>query len=61
MLRKKTAKYLGFRVTGSLGGLVKAKQGGYIENVEKYLNLLIDDGLYVDMKTRAIVLKMAGV
>lgn len=57
---KKTAKYLGFRVTGSLGVLVKAKQSGYIENVEKYLNLLIDDGLYVDMKTRAIVLKMAG-
>ncbi len=26
---KKTAKYLGFQVTGSLGVLVKAKQNGY--------------------------------
>lgn len=57
---KKTAKYLGFQVTGTLGVIVKAKQNGYIENVEKYLDLLINDGLYVDVKTKEMVLKMAG-
>ena len=57
---KKTAKYLGYSVTGSLGILVKSKQKGYIENVGTIMDRLVEDGLYVDQKTRQMVLKMAG-
>ncbi len=57
---KKTAKYLGYSVTGSLGILVKSKQKGFIENVGTIMDKLIEDGLYVDQKTRQMVLKMAG-
>ena len=56
---KKTAKYLGHNVTGSLGILVKAKKSGLIGNVGISMDKLIEDGLYVDQKTRQMVLKMA--
>lgn len=56
---KKTAKYLGLNVTGSLGILVKAKKMGYIEKVSTLMDKLIEDGLYIDQKTRQMVLALA--
>ena len=56
---KKNSKYLGHNVTGSLGILVKAKKSGLIGNVGISMDKLIEDGLYVDQKTRQMVLKMA--
>lgn len=57
---KKTAKYLGFNVTGTLGVLVKAKQEGMIEEVGSIMNKMIEDGFFIDEKTRGIILRMAG-
>ena len=57
---KKTAKYLGYNVTGTLGVLLKAKAEAYVEKVEPLMNLLIDDGLYIDQKTKELALKKAG-
>ena len=57
---KKTAKYLGLSVTGTLGVLLKAKQEGIIKEVKPLMNMLIDNGFYTDETTRNYVLKFAG-
>lgn len=57
---KKTAKYLGYNVTGTLGVLIKAKAEGYVEKIEPLIKLLIDDGLYIDQKTKELALEKAG-
>lgn len=57
---KKTAKYIGLNVTGTLGVLVKAKQAGLIGEVASLIDKLADDGFFVDEQTRRITLKMAG-
>ena len=57
---KKTAKYLGYNVTGTLGILIRAKAEGYVESVEPLMNLLVDDGLYIDQKIKELALKKAG-
>ena len=57
---KKTAKFLGYNVTGTLGVLIRAKNEGYVEKVEPLINLLIEDGLYIDHSIRELALKKAG-
>lgn len=57
---KKTAKYLGLTVTGSLGVLLKAKQVGLIERVRPLLSEMKKNGFYVDSKLEEMVLKYAG-
>ena len=57
---KKTAKFLGFNVTGTLGVLLKAKEKGYIERVSPIVDDLIRDGLYIDDNVKEYVLKEAG-
>ena len=57
---KKTAKFLGWNVTGTLGILVKAKQDSLIKKVAPLIQSLIDDGFFVDAKTKILVLRNAG-
>ena len=57
---KKTAKFLGLNVTGTLGILLKAKKEGYLEMVEPIMNELILDGLFISDTVKAYVLKEAG-
>ena len=57
---KKTAKFLGLHVTGTLGVLLKAKREGYLEKVEPIMNELIRDGLYISNTVRQYVLNQAG-
>ena len=56
---KKTAKYLGFTVTGTMGVLLKAKHEGYIDWVKPLMERLIADGLYVSPEVQAYVLEAA--
>lgn len=56
---KKTAKYLGFTVTGTMGVLLKAKHEGYIDRVKPLMERLIADGLYVSPEVQAYVLEAA--
>ena len=44
---KKTAKYLGLTVTGSLGVILKAKKQGLIHSVITLMNQLIQNGFYI--------------
>jgi predicted nucleic acid-binding protein len=56
---KKTAKFLGFKVTGTLGVLLKAKQEGYVKNIKQLVEKLQDTGFYVSPKVKQYVLEEA--
>lgn len=56
---KKTAKYLGFSVTGTLGILVKAKRVGIIEAVRPLLSEMRSNGFYVSNAVERMVLEEA--
>ena len=57
---KKTAKFLGLKVTGTLGILLKAKKEGYLAKVEPVMDELLRDGLYISDSVQNYVLKEAG-
>ncbi len=57
---KKTAKFLGMTVTGTLGVLIKAKREGYIEAIKPAMEALIADGLFISEQVRNYVLEEAG-
>ena len=57
---KKTAKYLGLTVTGTLGVLLKAKQMGIIEKIYPLLSEMKRNGFYMGPALEAMVLKSAG-
>ena len=57
---KKTAKFLGLNVTGTLGVLLKAKKKGYLKKVEPVINELICDGLYISDIVKQYVLDLSG-
>ena len=57
---KKTAKFLGLNVTGTMGVLLKAKREGYIEEVKPIINELFRDGLFISDTVKNYVLKEAG-
>ena len=57
---KKTAKYLGLTVTGTLGILLKAKKQGIIETIYPLLFEMKRNGFYVDSWLEHMVLEQAG-
>ena len=57
---KKTAKYLGIPVTGTLGVLIKAKQQGFINEIRPIISELKANGFYVSQQVEELVLKYAG-
>ena len=56
---KKTAKFLGLRVIGTLGIFVLAKKRGYIKEVSPVLDALKRDGFFVSNDLCDLVLKQA--
>ena len=57
---KKTAKFMGFKVTGTLGVLLKGKQAGYIREIKPLLDKLIATGFYVKPEIMQYVLEEAN-
>ena len=57
---KKTAKFLGLSVTGTLGVIIKAKQEGLIDSVKEIIDQLLLDGLFMDDRLINRVLESAG-
>ena len=57
---KKTAKFMGFNVTGTLGILLKAKREGYIEEIKPLLKKLILDGLFISDTLMRLTLTQAN-
>lgn len=57
---KKTAKYLGFSVTGTLGVLLKAKEQGEIASVAPLISEIKNNGFYISKEVEQMVLRQAG-
>ena len=57
---KKTAKFLGLHVTGTLGVLLKAKKMGLVEGITPLIEDLCKNGFYVDETVKAMALKQAS-
>lgn len=57
---KKTAKYLGLTVTGTLGVLIKAKQSGIISSVKNAITQIQSNGFYINENIIKIALKQEG-
>lgn len=58
---KKTAKYLGLTVTGTLGVLLKAKRQGIISEIRPLLSKVRQNGFYVSADVGNMVLEQAEV
>lgn len=57
---KKTAKFLGLKVTGSLGVILKAKKENHISNVMPLVNKMLANGFYIAQEVVDLVKKAAG-
>ena len=57
---KKTAKFLGFTVTGTLGILLKAKSEEIISEVKPILEKMLAENFYIGDEIIKLVLKTAG-
>ena len=57
---KKTAKFLGLNVTGTLGVILKAKKNNIISNVSSIMNQLIQNGFYITQDVYNFVKTEAG-
>ena len=57
---KKTAKFLGFKVTGTLGILMKAKAEKIISEVRPILEKMLAEKFYISDEIKNLVLKTAG-
>ncbi len=56
---KKTAKYLGLTVTGTMGVLLKAKKAGVIEKVAPVIAEMEQGGFYISRELERMVLEQA--
>ena len=57
---KKFAQSFGLKVIGSLGILLKAKKAKIIDEITPLVKILKNSRIFIDDKTYALVLKMAG-
>ena len=57
---RKTARYLGIKVTGTLGVLMKAKSLGYIESVRDSIASMRQAGFYIGTELERLVLHKVG-
>ena len=57
---RKTAKFLGLTVTGTMGVLLKAKQEGLIQEIKPLLDEIIANGFYISDKMIRMILDNAG-
>lgn len=60
LLARKYAKYLGLKITGTMGILIKAKEKGYINQIKPLLDQLIYNNIYIDNNLYVKVLDIAN-
>ncbi len=58
-IAKKYANYLDFKVTGTLGVLLKAKEVGLVKKVKPYVDALIENGIYIGKQVYSDILKLS--
>lgn len=60
MLARRSAQAAGLQVWGTLKVLLEAKSHGIIEKVEPYVSKLGDSGMWISVKIKERILKLAG-
>jgi predicted nucleic acid-binding protein len=60
LLARKYAKMFDLNVTGTLGVLIAAKKGNYIDSAKLLLDELVSVGMYVSEELYSTVLSLAG-
>jgi predicted nucleic acid-binding protein len=58
-LARSYAKFLGLKVTGTLGVLMRGKKHGLIENVTPLMDALIQNGIYIGKKLYTDIQRIA--
>lgn len=58
-MAREYAKYMDFKITGSLGVLLKSKENGEIDRIKPVVDDLISNGIYIGNKLYNDVLKLA--
>lgn len=56
---KTTAKFLGLKVTGTLGVLLKAKKNRIIKKIKPYIKKMKEKGFYISDKIEKLVLSLS--
>lgn len=59
-MAREYARYLDFKVTGSLGVLLRAKEKGIIQKVKPSMEDFIENGIYIGDKLYHDILEIAG-
>lgn len=59
-IAREYAKYLDFKITGTLGVILKAKEKGIIDKIKPYVDALIENGIYIGNNVYEDVLKLAS-
>ena len=54
------AKYLGFKVIGTIGILISAKSKGFIHQIKPLMDKLIINGIYISNRLYSEIIKIAG-
>ena len=57
---RKTAEYIGLKLTGTVGILIKAKQNGYIDSVMPIVQVMEQNGIYYSEQLKEQIRKLAG-
>ena len=57
---KTTAKFLGLKVTGTLGVLLKAKKSGLIEEIKPLIETMKKQGFYISDKIEQLILTLSN-
>jgi predicted nucleic acid-binding protein len=57
---KKHAKYLGLKVTGTLGVLIKGKKEGYIKELKPLLEEMVERNIYLSDSVIKMCLEQVG-
>ena len=57
---RKTAEYLGLKLTGTIGTLIMAKQNGDLNAVMPVIDAIKENGFHIDGKLESMVRKLAG-
>lgn len=60
MLARRSAQAAGLQVWGTLKVLLEAKSHGIIEKVEPYVSKLGDSGMWISVKIKERILRLAG-
>lgn len=57
---RKTAEYLGLKLTGTVGVLIKAKQSGIIDNIMPVIQTMEQNGIYYSEQLKMQIRILAG-